>query len=175
MTTIRYQNAYKEVLEIIKSLPKKDFEKIPKEKMQIVYCTPGSDPKLLINDNPKDPWVSDTSNAEIVIDLGLLTNVCGIGYWPHEISRDDPNISEPQYGARFLSGYEFYVSCDGENYTLVGDGTMLCHGGEQLVRFDALKAKFVKLKLLSSAGSVSHKPRYKDTPVMVGEFDIYSA
>jgi len=34
MTTIRYQNAYKEVLEIIKSLPKKDFEKIPKEKIE---------------------------------------------------------------------------------------------------------------------------------------------
>lgn len=34
MTSIRYQNAYKEVLEIIKFLPKKDFEKIPKEKIE---------------------------------------------------------------------------------------------------------------------------------------------
>ena len=34
MISIRYQNAYKEVLEIIKFLPKKDFEKIPREKIE---------------------------------------------------------------------------------------------------------------------------------------------
>lgn len=34
MTAMRYQNAYKEVLEIIKFLPKKDYEKIPKEKIE---------------------------------------------------------------------------------------------------------------------------------------------
>jgi len=156
-------------------VPEFKGKKIPKEKMHIVSCTPGSEPKLLINDNPKEAWTSDKSSAEIIIGLDSPAEICGIGYWPHEIKRDDPEISESQFGARFLSGYEFYVSCDGENYTLVGDGTMLCHGGEQLVRFEKTKAKYVKLKLLGSAGSVSHKPRYKDTPVMVGEFDIYSA
>ncbi len=34
MIAIRYQNAYKEVLEIIKFLPKKEFERIPKEKIE---------------------------------------------------------------------------------------------------------------------------------------------
>ncbi len=147
--------------------------KIPKASMSIVSCTPGTDPSLLINDNPKEAWSSDTPEAEIIIDLGNEEELCAIGYWPHEISRDDPDITEAQYGARFLSGYEFFVSEDGQSYIPVGDGTMLCHGGEQLVRFGSKKARFVKLKLLGSAGSVSHKPRYAGTPVMVGEFDIY--
>lgn len=34
MVSIKYQNAYKEVLEIIKYLPKKEFNKIPKEKIE---------------------------------------------------------------------------------------------------------------------------------------------
>lgn len=147
--------------------------KISKDSMTIVSCTPGTDPKLLINDNPKDAWTSDASSAEIIIDLGTNEDVCAIGYWPHEISRDNPDISEAQYGARFLSGYEYYISHNGEDYTMVGNGTMLCHGGEQRVVFDKYSARYVKIKLLSSAGSASHKPRYTDTPVMVGEFDIY--
>lgn len=34
MQNLRYRNAYKEVLEIIKYLPQKDFYKIPKEKIE---------------------------------------------------------------------------------------------------------------------------------------------
>ncbi len=34
MISLRYKNAYKEVLEIIKYLPPKDFYKIPKEKIE---------------------------------------------------------------------------------------------------------------------------------------------
>lgn len=34
MVNIRYKNAYKEVLEIMKYLPKKDLDKIPKEKIE---------------------------------------------------------------------------------------------------------------------------------------------
>lgn len=34
MQNLRYRNAYKEVLEIIKYLPQKDFNKIPKEKIE---------------------------------------------------------------------------------------------------------------------------------------------
>ena len=147
--------------------------KIPKVNMSIVSCTPGTDPKLLINDNPKEAWTSDTPSAEVIIDLGEVQDVCAIGYWPHEISRDNPEITEAQFGARFLSGYEYYISKDGDDYHLAGEGTMLCHGGEQKVIFDPQKARYVKLKLLSSAGSASHKPHYLNSPVMIGEFDIY--
>lgn len=148
-------------------------EKYPKSKMKIVSCTPGYDPSLIINDNPKVAWLSDTSSAEIVIELESEQDLCSIGYWPHEISRDDPEVSEAQFGARFLSGYEFYVSDNGREYELVGAGTMLCHGGEQQVRFNSKSTKYVKLKLMSSVGSASHKPHYADTPVMLGEIDIY--
>lgn len=147
--------------------------KISKEKMSIVSCTPGTEPKLLINDNPKEAWTSDTPSAEIVIDLGEVYDVCAIGYWPHEISRDNPEITEVQYGARFLSGYEYYVSETRDEYELVGDGIMLCHGGEQKVTFAHKKARYVKLKLLSSVGSSSHKPHFLNSPVMIGELDIY--
>ena len=143
--------------------------------MKIASCTSGDDPSLIINDNPKVAWASDLPTAEIVIELESVQNLCAIGYWPHEISRDNPDISEAQFGARFLSGYEFYVSCDGVSYELAGKGTMLCHGGEQRVRFNSTPARFVKLKLLSSAGSASHKPHYADTPVMLGEIDVYTS
>ncbi len=155
--------------------PEKPFEglKIPKSHMKISSCTNGSDPAKLINNNPREPWYCDTAEGEIVIELEREETVCAIGYWPHEIKRDHAQITEPEFGARFLSGYEFYTSTDGENYALAGKGTMLCHGGEQKVVFDGVNAKYIKLKLLSSIGSASHKPRYKNTPVMIGEIDIY--
>lgn len=153
--------------------PRFNGKKIPKENMSIVSCTSGTDPKLLINDNPKEAWTSDTPTAGVTVDLGAVEEVCAIGYWPHEISRDDPDITEAQFGARFLSGYEYYISEDGNKFELVGAGTMLCHGGEQKVIFAPQSARYVKLKLLSSVGSASHKPKYLTSPVMIGEFDIY--
>lgn len=153
--------------------PAFDGQKIPKRDWRIVSCTPGADSKLLINDNPKEAWTSDAPTAEVVIDLGMVETVCAIGYWPHEIRRDDPAMTDAQWGACFLSGYEYDVSEDGNRFECVGEGTMLCHGGEQKVIFAPRSARYIKLKLLSSAGSASHKPRYRTSPVMIGEFDIY--
>jgi len=156
--------------------PEPEFEgiKIPKSNMKIASCTSGNEPEKLINDNPKDAWCSDAPDAQIVIELSEEKEICAIGYWPHEISRDNPDISEAQYGSRFLSGYEYLLSSNGESFQTVAEGTMLCHGGEQKARFEPVKARFVKLNLKSTTGSASHKPHYLNSPLMIGEFDIYS-
>lgn len=148
---------------------------VAKSEMRVVSCTPGSDPELLISGNPDVPWLSATTSAEFVLDLGAERSICAIGLWPHIVDRRDPEITENFSCARFVSSVECYVSCDGVHFAKAGAGLVRSHGGEHRLRFNAQRARYLKVVLPHSTGSASRKTKYQSQPVMLAEIDVYEA
>ena len=146
---------------------------VAKEEMQVIACTPGDDPKLLISGNPDAPWLSDSTSAEFVLDLGRERSVCAIGLWPHIVQHNDPALPEAVSCARFISSAECYLSCDGQRFTKAAEGLVRGHGGEYRLSFDAQCARYVKVVVPYSTGSASRKVHFQKEPVMVAEADVY--
>lgn len=156
-------------------IPELKAAPVAKAEMRVVSCTPGSDPALLINGNPDQSWLSASTSAQFVLDLGAERSICAIGLWPHAVDRTNPNCTEEFSTARFVSRVECHVSCDGVNYTKAGENLVRTHGGEHRLCFDARKARYLKVVLPDSTGSASRKVKYQKEPVMLGEIDVYEA
>lgn len=157
------------------SIPYKVFEgeELDKSKWSVVSCSKGNDSKKLFSGSYEDAWIGEDTKAEFVIDLGELTDVSAIGIYPHTILRNDENLSVTEATARFVSDYEFYVAGEDKEFKLVSKDTVRCYGEEKLDEFETQKARFIKIKILSTAGASQHKEKYKKSPVMIGEIYAY--
>ncbi|MBO5743157.1 MAG: discoidin domain-containing protein [Clostridia bacterium] len=156
-------------------VPHKIFEgiELDKSKWSVVSCSKGNDPQKLFSGDYEDAWIGEDTKAEFVIDLGELTDISAIGIYPHTISRFDETLSVTEATARFVSDYELYVADESMDFKLVSKDTVRCYGEEKLDEFETQKARFIKIKILSTAGASQHKEKYKNSPVMIGEIYAY--
>jgi len=156
-------------------LPAKIFEgkELDKSKWSVVSSSKGNDPKKLISGNYEDAWIGSEPEAEFVIDLGELSDISAIGIYPHTILRTDESLSDTESTARFVSDYELYIADETKDFNLVSKDTVRCYGEEKIDEFETQKARYIKIKILSTAGASQHKEKYKNSPVMIGEIYAY--
>lgn len=157
------------------ALPHKEFvgTELDKSKWSVVSCSKGNEPDKLISGSFEDPWTGIETSAEFVIDLGETTDICAVGIYPHTVSRFDESLSDTEATARFVSDYEIYTGDENKEFTLVYKDTVRCYGEEKISEFPEHKARYIKVKILSTAGASQHKPKYKNSPVMIGEIYAY--
>ena len=155
--------------------PHKDFEgtQIDKSKWSVISCSEGNKRQKLISGGYEDPWIGTKTNAEFIIDMGETTDICAVGIYPHTVSRFDESLSDTEATARFVSDYEIYIANESKNFELVSKDTVRCYGEEKIDEFSSAKARFIKIKILNTVGASQHKPKYKNSPVMIGEIYAY--
>lgn len=146
---------------------------LDKTKWSVVSCSDGTDPKKLFSGSHEDPWTGTESSAEFVIDLGELTDISAIGIYPHMVSRTDDSLTDTEATARFVSDYEMYIAKDLNDFIMVSKDTIRCYGEEKIDEFETTTARYIKIKILATAGASQHKPKYKNSPVMIGEIYAY--
>ena len=100
---------------------------------------------LSFDGNPATIWHTQWCSAspapphEIQINLGTSHNLTGFAYLPRQDSYDNGKIKQ----------YEFYVSTDGTNWTLVSSGLLMMTPGDKslkVVRFTATTGQYVRLR-----------------------------
>lgn len=146
---------------------------LDKSKWSVVSSSDGTDPQKLFSGSHEDPWTGTDTSAEFVIDLGELTDISAIGLYPHMVSRTDESLTDTEATARFVSDYEFYVADESGDFIMVSKDTIRCYGEEKIDEFENKKARYIKIKILSTAGASQHKSKYKNSPVMIGEIYAY--
>ena len=146
---------------------------LDKSKWSVVSCSEGTDPQKLFSGSHEDPWTGTGTSAEFVIDLGELTDISAIGLYPHTVSRTDESLTDTEATARFVSDYEFYVADESKEFMMVSKDTIRCYGEEKIDEFETKKARYIKIKILATAGASQYKPKYKNSPVMIGEIYAY--
>lgn len=146
---------------------------LDKSKWTVVSCSEGSDPKKLFSGTHEDPWTGTDTKAEFVIDLGETSDISAIGIYPHMVSRNDESLTDTEATARFVSDYEFYVGDENKNFIMVSKDTVRCYGEEKIDKFETAKARYIKIKILNTAGASQFKQKYINSPVMIGEIYAY--
>ncbi|MGF1558069.1 MAG: alpha-L-fucosidase [Flavobacteriaceae bacterium] len=123
---------------------------IPKKEWQVIRSSSGllAEANKLIDEDPKTFWATEekvTEAQEVVIDLGSTYMLKGFSYWP---------IQE-RYPFGIITDYEFLVSTDDRNWKQVAKGefaNIVNSRIEQTVRFDAVMARYFKLRAIKTAG-----------------------
>jgi alpha-L-fucosidase len=107
-----------------------------------------------IDEKSQTYWTS-TSN-ELVIDLGKEVSLRGFTYLP----------MQARYPSGFISEYQFEISDDGKKWNTVrrGEFSNIQNSPiEQIVRFDSIQSRFIKLKSLKTTDG---------NPATFGEFGV---
>ncbi len=148
-------------------------EEIDKSSWSVVSVSGGNAPEKLYSRSYEDPWISDSPSAEIIIDLGKTQDISAVGIYPHTIIRNNEAFSDTEAAARFVSDYEIYIADENFDFKMVSKDTIRCYGEEKIDEFEKAQARYIKIKVLSTAGSSQHKPQYKNSPAMIGEIYVY--
>jgi alpha-L-fucosidase len=94
-----------------------------------------------IDEKPQSFWTSP--NNELILDLGKEVSLKGFSHLP----------MQARYPSGFISEYEFQVSIDGKSWKTVSRGEFSNIQNspiEQSIRFQAVQAKFIKIKALKT-------------------------
>jgi hypothetical protein len=111
---------------------------------QETSCVNGS-AALSFDGNPATTWQTQWCPSspgpphEIQINLGTTYNLVGFAYLPRQDGAENGKIKQ----------YEFYVSSDGNNWTLVSSGVLMTTLGDKSQKFGAFNAtpaQFVRLR-----------------------------
>lgn len=151
---------------------------IPLEKSAIIATdtVSGIQVPLLLNNNPGEWWDSAYPTAEIVLDLREIQPICAVGHCtPHIVMSDfkERGINATEMFARFADEYEVSVSTDGENYTFCADGRIRIHGGEAIIPFPEIDARYVKFSVKSTVGKTCGYKDYESANLSIGELTVF--
>ncbi|MEB2778818.1 alpha-L-fucosidase [Algoriphagus sp. C2-6-M1] len=95
-----------------------------------------------IDENAGSYFTSENNN--LTVDLGGTVSLTGFTYLP----------MQGRYPSGFITNYVFEVSTDGKSWTIVSSGefsNIVNSPIEQTIRFDKVKAKFIRLKATKTA------------------------
>lgn len=148
---------------------------ISKEKFSIAEKS-GKDASVLINDDPTTEWEADGMSAEFIIDMGETRRISALGNYSVGLIRPrSGNIGDimAKMEAVFPVDYRISTSSDGKNYTLADEGIFRTFSGEEIVKFEPLEARYLKLELLSTVGSRLGRAPYDKIPMKLAEITLF--
>ncbi|MBE6630692.1 MAG: hypothetical protein E7624_07595 [Ruminococcaceae bacterium] len=171
--------------------PKPALTPIPKNGFTVTELESGRDASVLVNDDPRESFESELETATYLIDMQKEYTVSALGhYTPYTDRRrlaENPVISQkilanfgrdkfPEVAtavSRFASKYEILTSTDGVHFELCDKGQIRSFSGEEILRFPARKARFVKFRVLSITGR-EWRPFFDDLTLHLAELSLFA-
>lgn len=150
---------------------------IDKTGMTAVDALSKCDAGSVLCDDPDRLWQGKGETAEIVIDMHAVRQVRGLGHYPVPVTRERLAASGAPAAmlmAQFVSRYRISASADGESYTECAEGVMRVFGGEEIIRFAPIAARYIKFEVLSTVGRAGDLPKYAHARPAIGELTLYA-
>jgi hypothetical protein len=107
--------------------------------------------------------------------MGEEKTVCALGHIAPEIHADRSaatGLKSRELMARFARDFVISASLDGENYITVRDGLFRNFGGEELIRFEPTRARFIKLSVKNTVGKCSGWRDFENEPLEICEITL---
>ena len=157
-----------------------DLTRLDKSGVSVAYASSeGAD--ALLNCDIRTPWYTGSDSAEVVFDMGEVTELTALRLWEHYFGKSDLEKQNElgieftaQFLAEHLSEFRISLSLDGENYVTVAERCMQKTYDGFYARFPRQSARYVKLELLSSMGKESGRSKRKNAKIKLGEVDFYN-
>ena len=137
----------------------------------------GKDAAELICDDPERMWTAEGTEASVLIDLKRNQRISAAGHYPVQVIRERlkaEGAAEPEKMAGFLSGYRISASLDGERFEPCAEGIIRVFGAEEIIRFEPVCARYIRVDMLSTVGRESGLEKYRDARLTVGELTVFT-
>ena len=136
----------------------------------------GEGASMLVCDDPYRGWTSKGQTASLLIDLKKEQNICALGHYGKVLlgaMMKETGLTPQHFLASRPYRYAISTSIDGESYTMRAKGVFRMIHGEEIIRFDAHNARYIRLEILSTTGQNSQRNKYFDVPLSMGELTLY--
>ncbi len=135
----------------------------------------GEDASLAINGKPFEPYTCKQQTASILIDMKESKEIAALGHYPMPMCRKPGQTSQELagIGAPIPADYAVYTSLDGIHFDLKADGYCRVFADENIIRFPATEARYVRFDVLTTVGKYSENPNYSDANVAIGNLTIF--
>ncbi len=138
--------------------------------------THGCDAGAVVCDDPRQVWQAPGSAASLLIDMGGIRTIRAVGHIAPPLQSFDPaaGISLHETVMHFLSGYRISASTDGEHFTHCRSGIIRNFGGEELLTFAPIAARWLRFEALGTTGGAVGGVQDAGLPVRIGELSVFA-
>lgn len=156
-----------------------DLEPLSKFGVTVLDERTGESASQLMCDDPFKYWKAKETTASVLIDLKKEELISGLGHYARVLygrfikQTGIAKENVPFFWAGCTFGYRVSTSTDGENYTVCAEGVLRTVSGEEIIRFQKRMARFIRLEILSTIGSNSHRKGFEEASVVLGELTVY--
>lgn len=154
-----------------------DLTPIDKKNFSITSAD-GSDASALIDGDTLTEWQAVGTNCSLTIDMGEVRKVSALGNYAVALSVPPSTpktvgFAQASIEAVFPVEYVISTSVDGKSFEVCAEGIFRTFAGEEIVRFDARDARYVKLDVLSTTGKRLEREAYKNIPLKIAELSLF--
>lgn len=147
--------------------------------IDMTACTATSGGKEIpevIDGDPFHTWYSEEATPSVIIDMGVVREISGIGYYPHIVLRDKSKgatWTTSMETAGLVSHYRVLTSVDGVEYTERASGVCQNLGAELIIELPQHEARYVRFDVLANVGVSSLVPAYKNSKSRIANLTIF--
>ncbi len=152
-----------------------NFHALSSENFTVIDEKSGADASALMNSDPLSPWFSEGETASILIDMKESQPVYALGHFPRVIVKKELPVGlHPAHALKeYPLHYVISTSEDGKTFTRRAEGAFRVFGGEEIIRFTRVRARFVRLEILSTVGKFSERKAFADAKIAIGEITLF--
>lgn len=154
-----------------------ELEEIDLTSAVAVDILTGNDAAKLINGDVNDFWEAGANKASIVIDLKEEKEISGLGNYVRRVTRESSTLNLSKYSMLITAGFPTKIristSLDGESYKTAAETICRVFGGEQIITFPKVTARYVKFEVLSTVGQDNLPKPYADTNITIGNISLF--
>ncbi len=149
---------------------------LDKSDFSVIHEQSNSDASVLVNGNPREVWSTPEKSASFVIDMKEQKTFCAVGHYTPTLYRFEIREGEftSQTAATFVSRYRISVSNDNQSFTEVKTGYIREFGGEELLCFDRVSARYIRFEALSNTGDESYIDFLYGQGIRIAELSVFN-
>ncbi len=136
----------------------------------------GKDAFDLICEDVEKVWISDKNTASILIDMKEEKNVSAIGHYAPFVDRRQLIAEQKSLSwvfGRMAARYEIHTSVDGEHFEKRADGFVRVYGGEEILPFEPVSARYIRFDVLSNAAEESDRKELANPSLAIAELSVF--
>jgi len=149
-----------------------DLIPLEKEGFSAVEEETGREVSALLCDDPYREVSFEKGICSVVIDMKEIRSISGLGNYSRVLlgkKAKDAGLETEEYLAQLPFHYVISTSLDGSVFEQKAEGVFRSVGTEEVIRFEDHRARYLRLKILSTVGWNSHRKGLMNAPVVLSE------
>lgn len=130
----------------------------------------------LVCDDPLTVWDAGAPTATVTVDMGAVHTVCAVGHTAPPMHGVDPGAGDAIRDAAMSFALEYSIDAgtDGKEYTPCRRGIIRNFGGEELLTFAPVRARYIRFAVTGTVGRAVGGGCFDDAPVRIGELSVFT-